>query len=68
MFGCNLRPSWRMATVKQKNPEFSPWVERGPLNPFSLSVCGMCVRPEREIREKVGHQSPERAGVSSGVV
>lgn len=44
-----------------KSPKFSPWVDRGPLNPFSLSVCGMCVRPEREIREKVGHQSPERA-------
>lgn len=49
-----------MAILNQKSNWFSPLVEV-LVNPFCLSVCGMCVRPERKIREKVGHQSPEKS-------
>lgn len=31
------------------------------VNPVCLSVCGMCVRPERKIREKSGAPKPRKA-------
>lgn len=56
-----------MAIVTPQKKQWISFIGRGPSKSI-LSVCGMCVRPEGEIREKWGTRAWKRARVGSGVI